>query len=319
VPNSIPDAPTNAGTAKLVVSLKGHTGAIEKLVFSPDRNLLVSSSNDGTCRVWEIGGKPSERSVVRKSGDGIRALAFSSNSRSLAVGSANGLVSLVDASSKPATELRVLRGGQVSINALAFSSDGKSLAGGGDDNTLRIWEPAASPGGEPRIVLPGHTRPISSVAYSPEGQIVVTASRDSSVRVWALNWIRPSQKTSLSLGGEIEAVAYSLDGKLLATAVPGKAIQVWDVAGAKPLAQKEYPAPNGGVRCLQIPESDTLICVGGAGALVNYSLRSGRERQKWELPSATATSFALTGDGRYLARGLEDGMVEVFRVAEKRK
>jgi hypothetical protein len=38
----------------------------------------------------------------------------------------------------------------------------------------------------------------------------------------------------------------------------------------------------------------------------------------WELPAGRALSVALTPDGRYLARGMADGTVEVFRVAEKR-
>jgi WD40 repeat protein len=313
-----PACPTSV--AKLVSSLKGHADAVESLAFTPDRRLLASGGRDGTGRIWDVGSsKPGERAAFRKSGEGFRSLAFSPNSRLLAAGSAAGQVSLVDVSEKAAQEIRVLRGGQGSIDALAFSPDGKQVAGGGEDQTLRVWEPGAGPGGEARILLPGHSMPIRALTFAPDGQSIASGAQDATARVWALSRIRASQRMSLPHGGEVNAVAYSTDGKTLATAVLGKVIWLWDVTASKPTVRNEFPGHAGGTRLLLFtPEAETMVSVGAESQVINWNLRTGKPRHMWELPAGRALSVALTQDGRYLARGMADGTVEVFRVAEKR-
>ena len=69
---------------------------------------------------------------------------------------------------------------------------------------------------------------------------------------------------------------------------------------------------------VQYPDGETVVSVGEDNRVSNWNLRSGQPQHVWELPKGHALSIALTVDGRYLARGLGDGTVEVFRVAEKR-
>ena len=50
---------------------------------------------------------------------------------------------------------------------MAFSPDGHRLATGGDDDTVRLWNAdTGQPIGDP---LTGHTGPVLSVAFSPDG------------------------------------------------------------------------------------------------------------------------------------------------------
>jgi len=313
-----PACPTTA--AKLVSSMKGHADAVETLAFTPDRKLLASGGRDGTGRIWDVGSsKPGERAAFRKSGEGFRSLAFAPNNRLLVASSANGQVSMIDVSEKAAQEIRVLRGGQASIDALAFSPDGKLVAGAGEDQTLRVWEPGTGPGSEARILLPGHTLPIKALAFAPDGQSLATGARDATARVWALSRIRASQRMSLPHGGEVNAVAYSTDGKMLATAVQDKVIWLWDLTASKPTVRTQLAGHAGGTRLLLFtPEPETMVSIGAEGPAINWNVRTGKPRHMWELPAGRALSVALTPDGRYLARGMADGTVEVFRVAEKR-
>ena len=51
-----------------------------------------------------------------------------------------------------------------------------------DDHTIRIWDAKAGrPVGTP---LKGHGRGVLSVAYSPDGQNIVSGSKDNTIRVW---------------------------------------------------------------------------------------------------------------------------------------
>ena len=64
----------NVNTGKLLTTLKGHTGGVDSIVFSPDKSILASASFDETVRLWNtetfeliatlIGHTESVRSIV---------------------------------------------------------------------------------------------------------------------------------------------------------------------------------------------------------------------------------------------------------------
>ena len=305
--------------AKLLYSLKSLPAAVEALAFSPDRRLLATASHDGTGRIWDVSGsKPTERAAFRIL-EGIRSLTFAPSGKSLAAGSGAGTISLFDVSPIAVREYRTLRGAKGSVDAVAFSPDGLLVAGGGEDQTLRIWEPGTGIASEPRNLLPGHTQAIRTIAFAPDGKSLATGSRDSSARVWALNRIRPSQQMSLPHGGEVGTVAYSPDGKTLITSGKDKVIWLWDLTALKATVRTRLPGHSGETRLvLMTPDAETVVSVGAGSDVMNWSPRTGRLRRECTLPPSSATRFALTPDGRYLARGMANGSVEVFRVAEKR-
>jgi RNA polymerase sigma factor (sigma-70 family) len=81
-----------------------------------------------------------------------------------------------------------------------------------------------------RATLEGHTATVWSVAYSPDGTLLATASKDGTVRVWNAKTGKPVA----SLGGhagDVHAVAFSQDGKLLASAGADRTVRVWDATG----------------------------------------------------------------------------------------
>lgn len=313
-----PPAPP-AAPARSVWSARNHADAIETLTFSADRRLLASASRDGSGCLWDVGSsKPRVWSVFRKAGERFTALAFSPNRRMLAAAAASGHVSLFDVAEGTAREIRVLRG-QGALGGLSFSPDGKLMAGGGDDATLRVWEPGATSGGDARILLPGHTAPIRSVVFSPTGQTIATAAKDCSARIWALGPIRPNLRMLLPQRCDVNHVGFTADGKTLATALQDGLILLWDATATKPTVLAELPGNPGGVRMVQIPpESETMTSVGVEPRVTTWSLRTRKALSTWDLPASQASGVALTADGRYLARGLADGTVELYRVAEKR-
>lgn len=61
---------------------------------------------------------------------------------------------------------------------VAFSTDGQTLA-----ETDRLWDVAT---GELKATLKGHTEEVWSVAFSPDGQTLASGSKDTTVRLWAV-------------------------------------------------------------------------------------------------------------------------------------
>jgi WD40 repeat protein len=115
---------------------------------------------------------------------------------------------------------------------MSVSPDGQRLATASADNTARVW----TIGDSKPVELRGHSGDVYSVAFSPNGQYVLTVSRqDGTARVWDLNggdslYVLGTQRVSFNSATlndppgprqyteDVVAAAFSPDGKLVITA-----------------------------------------------------------------------------------------------------
>jgi WD40 repeat protein/serine/threonine protein kinase/tetratricopeptide (TPR) repeat protein len=123
--------------------------------------------------------------------------------------------------------------GTRSGTSATFSADGNTFATANrPSRSIRIWKLTGS--GE-KLVLAGHDGMVPDVAFSPDGKVLASASKDRKVKLWdvatgRLRCILPSFESS------IQTVDFSPDGRLLATGQFGPAaqpVQVWDLATGK--------------------------------------------------------------------------------------
>jgi serine/threonine-protein kinase len=311
---------TGKEPAKHIAQLKGHNGCIMTLAFTASRDLLASGGVDGTVRLWDFtGSKPSQKASMHKHRDAVHSVAFSPNNKLLASGSGamDGIVWVFNLSQDQPKEMSVLQGHQGPVDALTFSPDSKLVASGGNDLTVRIWEVDRQ--SKPKAVLKGHIRAIKGMVFSPDGTTLASAAQDYTVRLWTIGRMWSKERAVLPHEAEVYSVVFSPDGKFVATASQDQLVRIWDFSLPKPAVKTTLKGSSGSVRAVIItPDGKFAVGISEDRQAINWDLETGEIAREWELPKWLNPAYALTVDGRYLAHGESDGVVNVYRIAEKR-
>ena len=180
-----------------------HDARINCLRFQPkatgwDR-VLASASDDGTVKLWDLSEPRAPRPLSvfsRPSRKPVFGLAFSPDGRTLATAHWERIIQLWDVSdpAKPRPIGGPRIGHEDVVLCLAFSPDGRWLASGGKDNMVLLWKiKGDGPPAGPELfhvirfhVIRFHRRPVWSVAFSPDGNWLASASEDegANLHLW---------------------------------------------------------------------------------------------------------------------------------------
>jgi WD40 repeat protein len=199
----------------------GHGIAAVRVAWAPGGDLLATTGNDDSLKVWDIRGAAPRPVLARSVGVQSLAVAFSADGRSVA--SPAGGPSL-GVWSVPEGEQIASLDEAVAFSDVAWHPARRLLAAAGQDGVVRLWDPDRN-GVVAR--LDGHGQGLLQVAFSADGSRLATASATGLVRVWDLGSLAVRQEMRVSTGGQ-SAVAFSPDGRRLATGGDDNAVHIWD-------------------------------------------------------------------------------------------
>jgi len=173
--------------------------------------------------------------------------------------------------------------------------------------------------------LTGHTGDVLSVAFSPDGHTLASASVDHTVRLWDVS----DPSAPRPLGSPIDqgtnavlSVAFAPDGDTLAGAGGDSTVRLWDVSD--PSAPRPLGSPltghNGDVLSVAFsPDGHTLASADQFGAVRLWDVSDPSAPRPLGSPidrGTTVHSVAFAPDGRTLASAGSDHTVRLWDVSD---
>lgn len=306
----------DAKTTKDICYLNGASDVgLESVAFSPSGLQVAGAGGDGFLYFWDVNSCQLSNSIGKGEDQNIKDIAFSPDGRLLASGSRSGTVEIWDL----ATSQLVLML-EAESEDISFSPDGLLLAStSGFD--VKIWDVST---GQLLTKLEGHTGRVESIAFGPDGRLLVSGSKDGTAKLWEIPdftpgvAIKPTPVPTLASGAispetvaqlmpiavipgntaKVFEVEFSPDGNLFATVGWDSVINLWDTQ----TGQLTYTIEGGGIFDIDFsPDGSTLASVYNKEILL-WRVSSGELIQKIEV-DGFISSLDFNSDGSMLVTG----------------
>ena len=294
----------DAATGKVVATLIGHLYNITNAWFSRDGSRVLTTSPDGTARMWEAETGLELLQFGHFNGVPLSSAQMSPDARLVLTGTPDGLVQLWDAEiPKPAM---ILSGHTERIVSVQYSADGTKLVTGSRDHTAIVWDARK---GSPLVVLRGHTAPVWAATFNRDVSLVATGSMDKTAIVWDAQ----SGARVATLTGHINSISeveFSPDSRFVVTASRDWKARVWDAHSGALAKTIQHKQPVNMAHFS--PDGQTVLTVSNDATAMLWN-RTTDDLKVLRHP-AKVLDGAFDSQGRRVVTACDDGAVRIWDV-----
>jgi WD40 repeat protein len=340
-------------TGMLLATLHGHTEAVTAVTVTPDGRQIVSGSDDQNLVVWDLERALEVRALAAHA-DAIHAVAVLPSRKQAISASADATLKVWDL--EGGQVLYNLEGHMGSVNAVAVTSDGKRALSTSFDQTLRVWNLEFDFRGQVRehldawadrqpssvrsqvdrlkvlravereLLSLGLSEPLTTLAVTPDGQRLVAAGWDKTLKVWELDELLTAgslldgdarQDSCLDLHGHsdlVRAVAVSADGRQALTGAEDGALILWDLDEGRNLGQL---LGHGGTvySVVLFEDGRRALSTSADRTLKVWDLESFQELASLCGHERPVVAVGLSPDGRWVVTASEDQTLKAWNLS----
>lgn len=276
-----------------------HLGRLKECVrtveFSPDgRSLLTlartlgnSSKPQSSCQLWDL--QSFKERTVFPTHD-VTVATFSGDGRKVALGCGkDGVVQLFDTETGSLNDVR--RAGDV-VSAISANQDGSLVAIGEQSGAVEVRSTTTN---EVLFVLRGHAGELLRMDFSAQGDRLLTASKDGTVRLWRIRegsalteWSGLSSLHEPQLGSDGRVLTIDRDGDRLSLRDCAQGSLIFEAEVGFPIKWRGYSAA-----------SEMLFAASESGNVLLWNIATG-ERRELQVPGEELTSARFTQNGASL-------------------
>ena len=294
------------------LTLEGHSSTITHVTFSPDGKQLASVSTDNTIKLWDISTGVAVQTLDNLPEDAI-SVAFSPDEKTL-VSAFLGRSPVLRSWDIMTGKVRYsLRGPPSKATAAAFSQD-VSLIAWAFDNKIQICD-VATGGARNTLKVTQNIKTFTDfVAFSPDGEMLASASYDGMLRVWKVeNEAEQHVLYTCSHSSGVLAIAFASDGTHIASACKDGLIKLSNVLlGA---VQWSITAHSDWIRELVFaPDGKRLASASDDQTIRIWNTKTGELQHILAGHSGYVFGVAFSPDGQHLASASRDRSVKLWRL-----
>src|SRR6266404_3490798 len=331
--------------------LRGHDGRVNSVALSSDGQTIVSGGSDGTVRLWDHQGKPigrplkghdgvnsvavsSDGKTIVSTGDGgvvrlweqrtpsepsegnagpVVSALFSSDGQTIITAGSDGRILQWDRDGAPvknalngSDDLQVTDA--VTVTA-ALGPDAKLLVIGRADGKLLLRKQQGAIRDQP--FGGDHTGPVTSIAVSGDGKMIVSGDVNGTVRLWDQEG-RPIGQPSKGHDGRVVSVALSFNGQTIVSGGSDGKVLRWNLQGSPVWPPLGASFSSGKGEAVAVSPDGKTIASGSESGMMRLWDGQGAPIRAFKGHDENVSCLAFSPDGETIVSGADDGTVRLW-------
>lgn len=291
----------NVSEAKIIANPLVHEGGVTGVDYQTQGGQIATVGGDGYLRLAQLPPLPTR---TLQHPEAVRLFALTEDSKRLLSVAADKVVRVWKVGEPTAQIERQLPGLPQPITSLAIQAD--ILALGDSEGIVRLWQTKQA---KELAQLTGHVGPVVGLAFLNNGQQLLSAGEDGTLRLWQLPAVAAK---ALVHSQAVTRAVLSPDGKRVISAANDKQVRLWNIDTAQP--EKTHGSEAAVAALAVAPDNASVAIAGEDQSLV--VLVGGKEAKRFPNLPAVARALAFTPDSNSLIAGLADNSIRIYSIAD---
>ncbi|ETO13462.1 WD-40 repeat protein [Reticulomyxa filosa] len=271
---------------KLLHIFQGHLDRVNSVKFSPDSKKIISTSNDKTIKIWDVG---SGNKIKELQGHlaSVNDAEFSSDETMVVSCSNDKTIRLWDI--KYNTEIQKFEGHTGNVMISKFSPNGMTIISWACDESIRIWNIQSGQ----MIQILHEIVGLHDILFSPNGQQIVISSYSDPTLVID---IKSGEKTKINC-----------NGFYIVSSLSNRTVDIWNVSSETII--KKFGGYSSIIYVKYFPDKNTVIGYLEDGTIRLWDVQLGVEIQKLNVQT---DGIDISPDGNMIVSYSIDGIIQLW-------